>query len=197
MKTNIKIFIFSTVVLAAGITFFTWRRKSANYVAKFIGISELGNNQGFSNAVFQSMMKNVGWISGEAWCAYLVKAVYLESYPAKADKINSILTGSTQQTWKNAKNNPDLFKVLDQKDSISNVGDIVIWQSTKNTAYGHTGIVFKKTSSFNGYTIEGNTNFKGVADGQGVEKIETELKIGAVRGSLKLLGFIRLKNNLF
>lgn len=192
MSKNLKIFLFSAVVAGSALLFLSWRRKAANYVAKFIGISEIGNNQGFSNAVFQQMMKTVGWQSGESWCMYLVKAVYINAYPQKAAAIQAVLTPSTQQSWKNAREAGQLFKVLDQPTDKPHVGDIVIWQSTKNASLGHAGIVVHLP----GTTVEGNTSLAGVREGQGVERLQRDLRPGAIMGTLKCLGFIRLKNSL-
>lgn len=192
MTKNLKIFLLSAVVAGSALVFLSWRRKSANVIARFIGITEIGNNQGFSNAVFQQMMKTVGWTSGETWCMYLVKAVYLAAYPGKAAAIAKVLTPSTQQSWKNAKAHPELFKVLDQPDDKPQVGDIVIWQSTKNASLGHAGILVHKPNT----TVEGNTSLQGVRDGQGVERMQRKLVPKNVEGTLKLLGFLRLKNSL-
>lgn len=192
MTRNVKIFLLSAVVAASALVFISWRRKSANAVAKFIGITEIGNNQGFSNAVFQQMLKTVGWKSGESWCMYLVKAVYLTAYPAREKQIAGILTPSTQQSWKNAMAHPELFIVLDQPADKPHVGDIAIWQSTKNASLGHAGIVTKLP----GTTAEGNTSEQGVREGQGVFQMQRKLVPGTTEGTLKLLGFLRLKNNL-
>lgn len=192
MTKNVKIFLLSAVIATAAMVFISWRRKSATIIEKFIGIKEIGNNQAFSNAAFEEMMKTVGWTSGETWCMYLVKAVYIDAYPKKAEAIKKVLTPSTQQSWKNAKGRPDLFKVLDSADDKPQVGDIIIWQSTKNASLGHAGILAKRPD----ITIEGNTSFQGVRDGQGVEKMKRNLVPGTIQGTLKVLGFIRLKNNL-
>jgi len=192
MSRSVKIFLLSAVVAASALVFLSWRRRSANVVAKFIGISEIGNNQGFSNAVFQKMMKDVGWTSGESWCMYLLKAVYLAAYPKKAAAIARVLNPSTQQSWKNAKANPELFIVLDKPTDKPHVGDIVIWQSTKNAALGHSGIV----KHVPGTTVEGNTSLQGVREGQGVFEMQRKLVPGTTEGTLKLLGFLRLKNSL-
>jgi hypothetical protein len=190
---NIKIILLSAGITTAAFLFISWRRKAANVAARFIGINEIGNNQGFSNAVFQQMMKEVGWQSGESWCMYLAKAIYLKAFPKKAAAIGAILTPSTQQSWKNVKAHPEMFIVLDKPTDKPHVGDLVFWQSTTNAANGHVGIVDHVPNS---QTIEGNTSEKGVREGQGVRELTRKLVPGSVEGTLKLLGFARLKNSL-
>lgn len=189
MKSYYK-YIIGVALVTGGICLVGWRRKVANAAADFLNINEIGNNQGWSNKVFQSMMTNVGWKSGEAWCMYFVKAVYLETFPSRADKINEVLTGSTQQTWKNAKQS-DVFNVI--TDGLAKAGDIVLWQNTSNTANGHAGIVYRKEGRDSGVVVEGNSNYDGAREGQGVVKSDRTLIPGVVSGSLKLLGFLRMK----
>lgn len=194
ISRNVKIFAGTAIIATAAVLFLSWRRKAATVISQFIGIKEIGNNQSFSDPAFQQMMKTVGWRNGESWCAYLVKAVYLKAFPKKAAALEKILSPSTQQTLKNAREYPELLKVLDQSGDKAQVGDMVIWRSTKNPALGHTGIVESKKD--NGWTVEGNTSLQGVREGQGVEHLKRKLEIGAVMGDLELIAFIRLKNDI-
>lgn len=190
MKTYYK-YLIGVGVVTAAFLFISWRRKVLRTAADYIDIQEIGNNQGWSNKKFEEMMKSVGWRSGESWCMYFVKAVFLEAFPGRADKIGKVLNPSTQTSWKNAKES-DVFKVI--TDGNPKPGDIVIWQSTKNAALGHTGIVWKKgTGQDRWVTIEGNSSFDGAREGQGVVKGDRILKPGTVQGTLKVLGFLRLK----
>lgn len=194
MKTW-KLFLISAAVATGGFLLISWRQKASNLAAQFIDIAEVGDNAGFSNAAFETMMKQVGWKGGEAWCMYFAKSIYLKAFPKKAVDITRILSGSTQESWKNAIASPDVFKVI--TDGKPQRGDIIIWQSTANDSTGHAGIVYKKQSGDTWYTIEGNTNLEKARNGQGVMKQTRKLVPGTVEGSLKLLGFLRLKTTLF
>jgi hypothetical protein len=175
-----------TAVLLIG-----WRRRAATVAARFIDQKEIGQNSGFADAAFEKMLRDVGWQGGEAWCMYFAKSVYMQAFPNKADQINRVLTGSTQQSWKNAIDNPGVFRVI--TDGPARKGDIVIWQSTKNPTLGHAGIVERKKGIDDGITVEGNSGLGDTREGEGVSDKQRELVPGAVMGSLKLLGFIRLR----
>lgn len=194
MKTW-KVFVLTGGATAAIFLLVSWRQKASNLAARFIDTEEIGDNAGFSNAAFQEMMQSVGWQGGEAWCMFFAKAIYQKAFPKKRMDITRILSGSTQTTWKNALANQDIFKVI--TDGKPQKGDIIIWQDISNPASGHAGIVYKKQSGDVWYTIEGNTSLAQAQSGQGVNKKTRNLAPGAVEGNLKLLGFLRLKTNLF
>ena len=87
--------------------YFDFSKISSYLSNKWVGIKEVGNNAGFSSSVFEQMMKNVGWKSSDQWCMYFAKAIHYESYKDKPniqEKIKKILTGSTQESFVNAKN---------------------------------------------------------------------------------------------
>lgn len=192
MKKKYLIYsLVATLVLTSTIALVAWRRKAATIAAAFINEMEIGNNSGFADAAFQQMMTDVGWLGGEAWCMYFDKAVYIQAFPKKADIIRQYFTGSTQQTWKNAQAHPEYFKVI--TDGLPQVGDIIIWQNIKNPSTGHAGIALKKDQNKYYYTVEGNSGLGGTSEGQGVTTQHRLLIPGTVEGSLKLLGFIRMK----
>lgn len=186
-----KPYVIGVVLLTATVLFVGWRRKAANVAAEYINQQEIGNNQGFASKAFESMMRSVGWKGGEAWCMYFAKHVYMNAFPKKAAIIEKILTGSTQGSWKAAKENPDVFRVI--TEGSPRVGDIAIWQSVSNPSLGHAAIVYRKQGADSWELVEGNSSFEGARDGQGVVKTERDLIIGSVTGGLKLLGYIRIK----
>lgn len=188
-KKYIKYLIGIGVVTVAFLLL-SWRRKAANAAVDFLDVMEIGNNQGWSNKVFEQMMKESGWKTGEAWCMYFAKNVYLLAFPARSEKINSTLTGSTQQSWKNAQTAKG-FKVI--TSGSPKPGDIVIWQNTKNSTLGHAGIVKKNLGNDMYETVEGNSSLDGAREGQGVVKGNRKLIPGYVDGTLKVLGFIRME----
>ena len=191
MKKN-NYYIIGGLLVLGGLIL-SYRAKAALFAKRWVGISEKGVNISFSDAVFEDMMRKVGWKSGEEWCMYFVKAIHLQSFPQKKDLINKILTGSTQRSWKNAKaDTTNTYKII--TEGKPKLGDIAIWQRVDAPDKGHAGIVTKSgTNTFK--TIEGNTNAAGSSAGNRVAIKDRPLKYNEqIPGSkLKLLGFIRKK----
>lgn len=190
--TFYKVLIGSSVAVVAALVI-GYRYRAAKMAQKWVGITENGVNTSFSNDVFQTMMKNVGWRSGEAWCMYLAKAIHIETFGKDRDKINKVLNGSTQLSWQNAKKDTSgIYKVI--TSGKPQRGDIVIWQHTGNTSTGHAGIVISRNGdTFK--TIEGNTNALGSSEGDKVLIKTRQLKYNKIEpnSTLKLLGFISKK----
>ena len=189
MKNKYKYYLIGVALVTGAVLLISWKRRGLNAAIDFINVEEIGNNQGWTNKVFQEMMKEVGWKTGESWCMYFVKAVFINAYPKKQNAIEKALSPSTQTSWKNAADSSNVFKRVDSPKP----GDIVIWQSTKNASLGHTGIVWKKEMGDTWTTIEGNSSLDGAREGQGVVKGKRILVPGTVQGTLKVLGFLRLK----
>jgi hypothetical protein len=185
-----KYIIASGVLVIAGVLL-TYRAKAASFAKKWVGVNENGFNASFSNDVFQAMMKKVGWKGGDAWCMYFAKAVHYETFPKDADKINKILVGSTQQSWRNVeKDTTNTYKLI--TSGKPKLGDIAIWTNANDTSKGHAGVVIKSGSdSFT--TVEGNTNYAGSREGDAVLQKERQLKYNKKinNNPLILKGFIR------
>jgi hypothetical protein len=154
----------------------------------YVGYTETAGNKGFTNASFEKELKSVGWYVGAPWCAFFVKLIWRKAYrnsPELLAKVNSLLNGSTQQTYNNLVKD-GTFEVSDTPA----IGALVIWQHG-NTNSGHTGIV----KSFNLETntmevIEGNTNASGSREGDRVAiKLRTISRVEKGTG-LNLKGFI-------
>lgn len=169
----------------------------------YIGQREKPNNSGFQNIEFQKKMEEVGWDSGEAWCASFAKLVWLEAYknsPERIAEIEKLFSKSATKTYQNfdesdwKTQNPDGTPILAPQE-----GALVVWRMG-NTWAGHIGIVCKVISKTEFETIEGNTN-----DAGGREGIEVAHKRRFVTRTfsttgLNLLGFILPKmivNNIF
>lgn len=179
----------AAALITGGIVIFNKRHRVKAKAGSFEGMKETANNSGFANKAFQKMMSEVGWRSGESWCMYFAKMVWMRVYKADADKLDRILTGSTQGTWQNAVNDNGKTVTTTKEPK---VGDIVIWQNYsggKGSWTGHAGIVTKVYSDgFN--TIEGNTSEAGSREGTTV--LEKERKFAwNVNDGLRLKGFIR------
>jgi len=187
-----KILFLTSIAVVVGVLL-SYRAKASAIAKKWINVGENGVNASFTNSVFQAMMKSVGWKSGEAWCMYLAKAVHVDAFKNEYSNINKILTGSTQTSWNNAKNDTTgTYKVI--TSGKPQKGDIAIWQNTSNPSTGHAGIVIGRSGeTFK--TVDGNTNLAGSSEGDKVLIKERPLAYGEkISGSnLKLLGFIRKK----
>jgi hypothetical protein len=165
--------------------------KASDFAQKWVGITEVGANKGFSDNVFEQMMKNVGWKSGEEWCMYFTKAVHFDTFKDDRDKIKNILNGSTQLSWTNAGNDKTgTYKQI--KSGRPMIGDIAIWQRTTNKSKGHSAIVIKDEGN-NFVTVEGNTSEAGAYNGDRVLKLKRPMQYNKTipNSTLKLLGFIR------
>ena len=181
--------------------FVNYRRRKIKRIAKsFKGVSEIGDNQAFSNETLQKMLKEAGWKTGEAWCMYYAKSIYQRALPKLADQIQKDLSGSTQGTWNKINSGgSEIFETI--TSGKPRVGDIVIWRRTNDSSKGHAGIVTKPRSAKypNGFTtVEGNTNYDPSFQGEGdlVDILQHQLNYGQTNETykgLKLLGFIRLK----
>lgn len=177
--------------------YFDFGKLTTLFADKWVGIKEIGFNKAFSNEVFQNMLKNVGWNSGEAWCMYFAKAIHYEVYkdkPQVQEKIKKILTGSTQQSFNNAQNDKTGTYTTTTSPK---VGDIAIWQNKYDLSKGHAGVV-AQVNRDTITTIEGNTGDRNVSEGDLVAKKQRPKQINQPLGSgsnLILRGYIRKLDN--
>jgi hypothetical protein len=203
MTVPTKYIIGASVVLVLGIvglTFINYRKKRIKNVSKlYMGIEETGNNQGFNNAVFEKMMREVGWTSGAQWCSFFAKMVVANALPNLREDIDKWFSGNSQTTYNNIVNGKsEKFEIV--KNGLPKKGDVIIWQTKNNTSTGHVGIVTKtylgEPHKF--LAVEGNTNFDPEfnGDGQLVDTVPHNTKVGdqdSVYRTKILRGFIRLK----
>jgi hypothetical protein len=182
-----------------GVSFINYRKKQIKKTGlMFEGIEEVGSNQGFTNAAFEKMMRDVGWKDGEEWCSYFAKLVYINALPKFEDDIRKWFSGSSQRTFENVQSGKtDKFEIVEGRPK---KGDVVIWQRKAAPSKGHVGVVVKtyagNPNKFD--AVEGNTNYDPAfsGDGQLVDVVPHETAIGetdSVYKSLRLRGFIRLK----
>jgi len=174
---------FVAIIVFVVIIYFLSRNKISSTARRFLGQEETGSNKAFKSSRFEKLMKSAGWYSGAQWCAFFAKMVVLKSLSGqKKELAQKLLSGSTQMTWSNFKNDKSgLFKISDKPKK----GAVIIWQSLNNSAKGHTGIVSKVTSK--GYeVIEGNSNYGGHS---GIVK-KLSYRFDENPKGLKLKGFI-------
>jgi hypothetical protein len=200
---NWKIAITVSAIVVAGIagfSFINYRKKRIRNVSKlYLGVEETGNNQGFNNAVFEKMMREVGWTSNAQWCSFFAKMVVANALPNLRDDIDKWFSGNSQATYNNVANGKsDKFEIV--KNGLPKKGDVIIWQTKGNTSTGHVGIVIKtylgQPHKF--LAVEGNTNYDPEfnGDGQLVDTVPHNTKVGEQDSLYKskiLRGFIRLK----
>lgn len=196
MNKKILYPLITLIVITAGIAIWQ-KRRIIRHAKKFLGISEIGDNQDFSSPEFKQKLINVGWSPGLAYCAFTVKALMLDTYPELSEKtynskkLIDYFSGSSQSTYANMQqlqSETGLFTV----GGLPKPGDVVIWQdydaSGNGTANGHEGVV-TKVNGDKFSTIEANTSELGSSD-QGVYNKEHSLGEMARTTGLKLKGFI-------
>ena len=198
MNKNTK--IYSAIILsgvASGLIFlyFHTKFKILRVAKALIGQSEIGNNESFDSENFEKLLSKYGWNTGEAWCMYFAKAVYMETAPKRnLIDIGKTLAGNTNDSWNRiVKDDNDIWKVSE----FAKIGDLVFWQMYSNGVPkavmgnyvgGHVGIVSKV--GFNDFkSIEGNT---GGVTGIMVDENEHTFDYSKESG-YRLLGFARLK----
>lgn len=129
----------------------------------YVGIREKGKNAGFDNENFETLIRGVGWIPGQAWCAYFAKVVWLQAYEGSEihSQLKTILNGGVIQTYRNAKGSPLI--VINDKPVL---GGLICFETSAGK--GHIGINVLVRDEFRIKNIEGNTNAVGSREGDAV-----------------------------
>jgi len=170
-------------------SFFLFANSTQNRIIKeakkYIGVRELGKNQGFNDKSFEKKIRAYGWRPGDQWCAFFVRLVVLSVFKddlKKSNILKKMLSGSTQLTWKAFVKNQGFWKV----SSIPTPGAIICYQSFTDATKGHFGLVYKVEKN-RLITIEGNSMVKGI---EGVNYSERPLP--NQKQTMRLLGFIKI-----
>lgn len=170
------------------------------WAEEHIGYKEYPGNQGFKNVAFDTMMRQVGFQNGWAWCALFAEACWsIPTYSGKHKVFVSIsdnFSANAVRTFENFQNDQTgLFSII--KNGIPSPGDVVIWEKRSEGepikkdiwTIGHAGIVQSAEEGFF-KSIEGNSN-----DAGGREGIEVAVKTRTYnyfdKEGLCLKGFIR------
>lgn len=167
-----------------------------NIASQFIGIKEIGNNEGFNNPNFAELMHSAGFIKGNPWCMSFVK-VCVELYIAQFNSVyinrlrsKNIFNAGSQDTFEKIKKYYPT--AIAEKPTWNTVA---IWQkyiNGKPTKYGHGAIVHFLNDSFHQlYTIDGNTNIKGSREGDSILE-KTRIINKLVQDGLRFRGFISI-----
>lgn len=133
--------------------------KKPDPIAKIVSIakSQVGYHEGRSNGHWNNLQKyaqqvpGLGWDNGYAWCATFVSWCALKA--GLADYYPRTATVSVAESW---------FKQRGQWSEYPAIGAQVCYGNG-----AHTGLVYDYDGTYI-YTIEGNTNTNGSAEGDGV-----------------------------
>ncbi len=174
-----------------------------NVGKKYIGQKELLNNSGFVDADFQRRMKEIGWSTGESWCAYFCELVWKEAYqtyPIQNDiskeLLDALFSGSATRTWQNFDKSQFKTRVKgDPKAPIKTpaFGALSVFRFG-NDWTGHMGICtgfepfLKANNKFS--DLEGNTNNDGSRNGFEVRVKERFTNNAFSPKGLNFIGFV-------
>lgn len=174
------------------------RKKIIEIAKSYVGVREIGQNQGFTNKQLEKELLAIGWIKGQAYCAKFGQLVWSKAY-ANFDStiiydLNKLFTANAVKTYENFKKSP-LFKTA--SSGKPEPGDLIIWASVKNDelkkvdiwTLGHLGISIEgKQLKID--TVEGNTNEQGLRTGNGIWEKERDYSFYNNNG-LRLIGFVK------
>lgn len=126
------------------------------------------------------ILKEAGHKDGEAWCAYFMEGVFVET-------LRALFSASTVQTFHNFKNAG--YEI----SRTPKIGSLVVWQNYKDGKplwSGHAGVVTGVQSDGTFFTIEGNTNSSGSREGTSVQ--EKMRRNENTDNGLNILGFVEV-----
>lgn len=154
----------------------------------YLGQTEKPKNSGFNDKDFERKMREVGFQTGHAWCAYFAELVFKEAFPEKFFELDKLFSGSTIQTFNNFK---DAAYPISH---VPHINHLVIWQSMKDgkaLTTGHAGVVVSVKDTWQFESVEGNTAGGGSREGWIVARHERKV-LADVQNGLKVLGFIQI-----
>ena len=175
------------------------KSETLQFAQSHVGYKEYPGNQGFQDKVFDTLMRQVGFENGWAWCALFAEACWsIPTYSGKSRVIANIsdnFSANAVRTFDNFKNDPTgKFSII--TNGLPSPGDVVIWEKRVDGdpykkgvwTLGHAGIVESIEEGFF-KSIEGNSNSEG-----GREGIEVSIKTRKYnyfdKNGLCLKGFI-------
>jgi hypothetical protein len=131
------------------------KREIAVQIAEsFNGIEEIPNNKGFKNKKFEQAMRNTGWKTGNAWCAFVLRLIY------NLSEVTTSITGWSPTSY-NKKNvvytDGKFLKKPMKADAVSYTYLKFKKDKSRYKGIGHTGLLMSmRTDSF--IAAEGNTS---------------------------------------
>lgn len=171
-----------------------FQKEVTNFAMSCVGQQEIKGNQGFHNKWFDNIMKQVGHLPGEAWCALFCEACWLyPTWPGKSrymESMRGLFSKSAVQCYYNFKED-DKYVV----GQLPEPGSVAIWQNYRDGKKhwtGHAGIVIDVSGNY--FTsVEGNTNDDGGREGYEVALKTRQLDFVPKYDGLVLKGFIMIK----
>lgn len=156
----------------------------------YLGKLEKTGNRGFIDAIFEKKMRNIGWKTGESWCAYFAELVIREAAAAVGrEDIRKVAevhcSGSSLLTLQELEDTREFTRHKNPQP-----GDIVIFRMGKSQA-GHTGIVVAVEPNGWFRSVEGNTGRQGERDGTVVGEKRRLLNQAFKPRGLNIVGFLR------
>jgi surface antigen len=165
--------------------------KGFDEIKELKSVAKRAQNKGFTDAAFQAMMREVGWSSGQAWCAYYVKLIYMQFFSFDRQWLDRNFTGSAVGNFNQVANlnRAKDFRYITVTTNTPQVSDIVVWGQVGR---GHTGIVTEVINNNKVVSLEGNTTLAGVREGDGSRKLTRNVTVGLNnREGKRFLGYIR------
>lgn len=153
----------------------------------YIGQTETANNKAFTSPAFQKKLEAVGWITGQAWCAYTGELIWTEATDDIATKklITKYFSASATATFKNFDLAPEF-----ETGQVPKVGALVIWRHGAGWQ-GHLGVVVEVGADKIAFkAVEGNTNNAGGREGVVVALKPRKIKEPYKPIGLNLVGFV-------
>ncbi len=161
-------------------------------VAKsFVGLTEVGNNAGFSNPAFRREMMLSGFLAGMPWCSLLCETIFRKTLLAEGRKvkwelIEPLFSASAVETLNRFAKKGYTIRQTPK------VGDLVVWRFGPGPK-GHIGIVIELGTGKKFTTVEGNTSGK-VADRDGggvwIKPREYGKPVSSNPKAFNLIGFV-------
>lgn len=167
-----------------------------NFAGSCVGYKEKTGNSGFQNLAFENLMKQVGHLPGEAWCALFAELCWTAPvYSGKSlylSQMQNLFSKSAVQTWFNFREDQSGLFITSGRPVPAS---IAIWQNYKEGHphwTGHAGVV-KEVSEKQFICIEGNSNANGSREGVEVAERERDVNYEKKFRGLVLRGFIKVK----
>jgi len=141
-------------------------QKVVEIAKSYNGQTEIGNNGGWKDKLFEASMRAIGWMKGWAWCSSFVRLCYLKAaaevygkYSIEYAILKRTIKHGVLATYRAAKQDPH-FTIT--KEPI--FGGIIIFDYGQGK--GHTGIYLDVDTDRTVKLIEGNTNKEGSREGK-------------------------------
>lgn len=157
---------------------------------RFDGVKETGNNGGFSDPYYETLIRKFGWVPGQSWCAYAQIVnwnLYFEGSPMVLAQIKHVLHPHVLTMWGRAKASSFI-----RTGPTPEIGSIAVWKLPHITGAGHCGIVTAINKDRTFETREGNTSEAGRGNQANGDGYYTKQRTMRSTSKWELRGFIYL-----